>query len=101
MMISSHKLLLVMLPTPPSPRNALQVDGITINGIKIQVVNRDIVSAIVQNGVKAVFNAANSRSFTTSDGGISGALRDAMYGKGIYDMCKEIKKTQYSPDEIA
>ena len=62
-----------------------------VHGVNIKVINRDIVKFITTEGVQAVVNAANSQSFIPGDDGISGALRDAMYSRAIYQNCVRMK----------
>lgn len=87
-------------PRPPmQPRNLNKFE-IRLNGRSIQVVNGDIVDVAVKDHVQAVVNAANSNSFTTGDGGISGALRDAMYPKEVYKRCMQIKNNKIPQQDV-
>ncbi len=87
-------------PRPPIQPENLNKFEIRLNGRSIQVVNGDIVDVAVTEHVQAVVNAANSNSFTTGDGGISGALRDAMYPKEVYNRCMEIKNNTIPQQDV-
>jgi O-acetyl-ADP-ribose deacetylase (regulator of RNase III) len=78
-------------PRPVAPRAPQALAAAYVNGVYIKVINSDIVKFITTEGVEAVVNAANSQSFTPGDGGISGALRDAMYIKKVYEKCVLLK----------
>ena len=91
---------------PPAPRpapaapSALLVTNIDnapgTHSVCIKLIKSDIVTLAVSYRVGAVVNAANEKSFTTGDDGISGALRDAMYPQGVYEDCINFKKNRSS-----
>lgn len=85
-------------PNPPSQPTDLKEGETRLNGISIQVVKDDIVSVVVRERVQTVVNAVNSHSFTTGDGGISGALRDTMYMEDVYQRCLALLKPEFPPD---
>ena len=82
----------------PAPRRYAYIttfDNVEGNkSVSINLIEGDIVTLAVTEKVEAVVNAANSESFATGDGGISGALRDAMYPKDVYDACIEFENNR-------
>ena len=73
-------------PDAPSTMIVTNVDNAhQSHSVCIKVIKGDIVTLAVSENVEAVVNAANSESFTPSDDGISGALRDAMYPRDVYE----------------
>jgi O-acetyl-ADP-ribose deacetylase (regulator of RNase III) len=84
------------VPQPVAPQAMATA---LLNGVNIKVINRDIVNFITSEHVQAVVNAANSESFIPGDDGISGALRDAMYSRPIYQGCVKMKHAGTLEDE--
>lgn len=84
-------------PDAPSTMIVANVDNAHQNhSVCIKVIKGDIVTLAVSETVEAVVNAANEESFTPSDDGISGALRDAMYTREVYEECISFKKNRSS-----
>jgi O-acetyl-ADP-ribose deacetylase (regulator of RNase III) len=84
-------------PAVPSALVVTNIDNAPgTHSVCIKLIKSDIVTLAVSYHVGAVVNAANGKSFTTGDDGISGALRDAMYPQGVYEECIKFKKNRSS-----